>query len=214
MNSLNDLRIANRLTALYQAAEGDAERWRERKLAQSKLAAPSQPDPLIRLGEFYIPVSRKEGELLYLLARAKNAGLIVEFGASFGISTLFFAAAARDTRGRVITTEVHPKKCAALRASFAEAGVEDVVSLLEGDARETLKAVEEPIDLLFLDGWKSLYLPIFDMLRPRLSVGALILADNISFAESQDYLEAVQAPGNGLLTQVIDDLAISCVLDS
>ena len=163
MNSLNHPKIAERLVSLHQAAEGDGRRWEQRREAQRNTAPSSEPDPLVRLGEFYIPVSKQEGELLYLLARAKNAQLIVEFGASFGVSTLYFAAAARDTQGQVITTEVHPKKCDALRESFAACEVDDVVTLFEGDARETLKQVEQPIDVLFLDGWKSLYLPVFEL---------------------------------------------------
>ena len=212
MNSLNDPKIARRLAVLHTEAEGDSARWQQRRADQENAPHATEPDPLIRLGEFYIPVSKQEGELLYMLARTKNAQMIVEFGASYGISTLYFAAAARDTGGHVITTEVHPKKCQALRETFAAAAIEPEVTLLEGDARETLKNLSQPIDVLFLDGWKSLYLPIFELLRPLLQPNALIVADNISFAESQDYLQKVQAADSGLLTQIIGDMALSCVL--
>ena len=214
MNSLNDPKIAARLEILHEAAAGDEERWAKRQAAQRNQAQSNEPDPLVRLGEFYIPVSKQEGELLYMLARAKNAQLIVEFGASYGVSTLYFAAAARDTRGQVITTEVHPQKCAALRDSFTACAVDDVVTLFEGDARETLQQIARPIDLLFLDGWKSLYLPVFEMLRPQLGPGALVVADNISFAECQNYLATAQSAESGMLTQIIGDLALSCVLEN
>ncbi|MEM7469021.1 MAG: methyltransferase, partial [Pseudomonadota bacterium] len=118
MNSLNDPQISARISYLHKQAKGDEQRWQARKAAQESQPKSSEPDPLIRLGEFYIPVSEDEGHLLYMLARARNAQLIVEFGASFGISTLYLAAAARDSGGKLITTEVHPEKCAALRDSF------------------------------------------------------------------------------------------------
>lgn len=216
MNSLKDPKIAAQLDSLHHEALGDEQRWVDRRAEQAKQSGhsdSSNADPLIRMGEFYIPVSRDEGEFLYMLARGKNAQTIVEFGASFGISTLYLAAAARDCGGRVITTEIHPDKCAALRASFTTANVEREVQLLEGDAQQTLKTMNEPIDLLFLDGWKSLYLPIFELLRPLLKPGALVAADNITFKETQPYLDRVQASNSGLLTQILGDLALSCVTD-
>ena len=212
MNSLNHPKLSAKLAQLHQAAKGDAARWQQRREAQKKQPPDDKPDPLIRLGEFYIPVSEQEGELLFLLARAKAPQLIVEFGASYGISTLYLAAAARATNGRVITTEVHPQKCIALRETFADAEVHEHVTLLEGDAQITLQQVQQPIDLLFLDGWKSLYLPIFELLRPHLNPGALVIADNISFAECQDYLATIQSTDSGLITQLIGDMALSCVL--
>lgn len=214
MNSLQNPKIASQLDYLHEQALGDEQRWaarREELSRQPSTGNSNEPDPLIRMGEFYIPVSREEGEFLYLLARAKNAQHLVEFGASFGISTLYLAAAARDCGGKVTTTEIHPEKCKALRASFATAEVEAEVRLLEGDAQQTLKEIDTPIDILFLDGWKSLYLPVFELLRPLLSPGALIAADNITFKETQAYLDRVQAPDSGLITQIIGDLALSCV---
>lgn len=212
MNSLQDQKIANQLRELHHAAEGDEERWAARRAAQAGTVARPLSDPLIRLGDFYIPVSPEEGQFLYLLARSRRAETIVEFGASYGISTLYLAAAARDTGGHVTTTEVHPKKCAALRASFAKTAVEDVVTLLEGDALETLQSFDRPIDMLFLDGWKSLYLPVFKLLRPYLIEGTLIAADNISFEESKPYLDYINAQPTNFITRIIDDMALSCVI--
>lgn len=214
MNSLRDEKIARQLTHLHREASKDEKRWAARRAEQSKNNAnessPTQ-DPLIRMGEFYIPVSADEGKFLYLLARANKAMNIVEFGASFGISTLYLAAAARDCGGKVTTTEVHPDKCKALRESFAVAGVEAEVTLLEGDAQETLKTLDNPIDVLFLDGWKSLYLPVFQLLRPLLKPGAIIAADNITFKETQPYLECVQNTHSEFVTHLVGDMALSCV---
>ena len=165
----------------------------------------------MRLGEFYLAVSREEGEYLYILARAIGARNIVEFGASFGISSIYLAAAAKENGGTLTTTEVHPEKCAALRDTFAPAELSDVIQLLEGDARETLTAVNEPIDLLFLDGWKSAYLPIFNLLRPKLAPGAVILADNCHHEAARDYLATVTSTEQGYATTISGELAITYI---
>ncbi|WP_323766840.1 O-methyltransferase [Marinovum sp.] len=200
------------LDALHAAAARDARRWRDRTGTTDATVNAGGGGALVRLGEFYLAVSPDEGRLLYILARAIKAGRIVEFGASYGISSLYLAAAARDNAGTLITTEVHPDKCAALRATFAATELADAITLLEGDARETLRPVSGPIDMLFLDGWKSAYLPIFELLRPSLRAGALIVADNCTHAAAADYLAVVQSPASGCITSVRDSIAISCVL--
>jgi predicted O-methyltransferase YrrM len=185
MNSLHDPAISRVLEKLHEAAAHDAERRARRP--------PASDDALIRMGELYLSVSRAEGRLLYLLARGGRATRLVEFGASFGISTAYLGAAARDNGGKVVTTEVHPEKCKALRSMLAEAGLAAEVSLLEGDARQTLRDVEAPIDFVFLDGWKSMYLPVLEMLLPKLRRGALIVADNVDFEAASDYAQRVRS---------------------
>lgn len=169
-------------------------------------------DDIVRLGSEYLAVSPDEGRFLYMLARGARAERIVEFGASYGLSTLYLAAALRETGGHLWTTEVHPDKCAALRETFDRAGVSDVVTLLEGDARETLKTVEGPIDMVLLDGWKSLYLPVLDILRPKLRPGALVAADNIRLTASKPYWAHVSGPASGFLSHQVDDMALSLYL--
>lgn len=200
------------LDALHATAARDAERWSDRTGVADATANAHGSGALVRLGEFYLAVSPEEGHLLYILARAIKARRIVEFGASYGISSLYLAAAAKDNAGDLITTEVHPEKCAALRETFQKAELSDTITLLEGDARETLRDVPGPIDMLFLDGWKSAYLAVFQLLRPRLGPGALILADNITHAGAADYLAAVRAPGSCCETALRGSLAITCVL--
>ncbi|WP_372835433.1 O-methyltransferase [Puniceibacterium confluentis] len=200
------------LEDLHAAAARDAKRWSDRTGTTDATANANGSGALVRLGEFYLAVSPEEGRLLYILARAISARRIVEFGASFGISSLYLGAAAKDNAGALITTEVHPEKCNALRETFAKADLSDAITLLEGDAHETLKSVPGPIDMLFLDGWKSAYLPIFQLLRPKLRVGALILADNCTHAAASDYLATVQSSASGCVTSIRGSLAISCVL--
>jgi predicted O-methyltransferase YrrM len=185
MNSLNDPAISRSLEQLHAAAAHDAERRARR--------SPESDDALIRMGEMYLAVSRAEGRLLYLLARGSRARRLVEFGASFGISTTYLGAAARDNGGTVVTTEVHPEKCRALRSTLAAAGLAAEVTVLEGDARQTLREVEGPIDFVFLDGWKGMYLPVLELLQPQLQPGALIVADNVDFEAAADYTARVRS---------------------
>lgn len=143
--------------------------------------------------DVYIPVTPTDGRLLYALARGTGAKRIVEFGASFGISTLYLAEAVRaNGGGQVITTEIEATKCRAAEANIREAGLNDVATVLEGDAMETLKGVDGPIDLLFLDGWKDLYLPVLDLVGPKLRQRAVIVADNVNFPETKPYLERIR----------------------
>jgi predicted O-methyltransferase YrrM len=150
--------------------------------------------------DFYIPVSREQGRFLYLTARALGARRVVEYGTSFGISTLYLAAAVKaNGGGRVIGSEIEPGKHARAVAHLAEAGLADVAEVRLGDALETLRAVEGPIDLVLLDGWKDLYLPILELLTPRLRPGAVVLGDNIfTFRRSlRPYVEHVQSGRHG-----------------
>ena len=153
-----------------------------------------------QLKDFPLPVSRETGRLLYMLARSSGARSIVEFGMSFGISTLHLAAALRDNGGgRLITSEFEPSKVARARANLTEAGLIDLVEIREGDALQTLSAdLPETIDLLLLDGAKALYPEILGLVESRLRPGALIVADNADY--SPDYLAQVRAPAQGYLS--------------
>jgi predicted O-methyltransferase YrrM len=148
-----------------------------------------------------LSITAEVGELLGVLVVARRPRTIVEFGASHGYSTIHLAAAARDVGTcRVITTEIEPSKVAAAEQNLAAAGLDDLVELRAGDALATLADVEE-VDLLFLDGWNNLYEPVVDLLQPRLSPGALVIADLSSDDPDQvTYVERMHAAGNGYLT--------------
>lgn len=74
---------------------------------------------------------------------------------------------------------------AAARETFADTGLDDVITILEGDAMATLADLDGPVDFVLLDGWKNLYLPVLELLEPRLSTGALVVADNTGAADTQ-----------------------------
>lgn len=167
-----------------------------------------------RVKELWLPVSRQTGDLLYMLARARQARTIVEFGTSFGISTLYLAAALRDNGGgRLITTEFEPSKVARARQNLTDGGLIDLVEIREGDALQTLGAgLPETIDLVLLDGAKALYPEVLALLAARLAPGAIIVADDAG--HSPDYVAQVRAPGSGYLsTTAFDDVELTVRVD-
>ena len=163
-----------------------------------------------RLKDQPLPVSRATGTLLYMLARHARARAVVEFGTSFGLSTLHLAAALRDNGGgRLVTCEFEPSKVVRARANLAAGGLADLVEFREGDALQTLRAdLPESIDLVLLDGAKALYPEILALLQGRLRPGAVVVADNAD--DSPDYLARVRAPGGGWLsTPFGEDVEVS-----
>jgi predicted O-methyltransferase YrrM len=163
-----------------------------------------------RLKDAALAVSRETAVLLYMLARSAGARTIVEFGMSFGISTLHLAAALRDNGGgRLITTEFEPSKVARARNNLRDGGLADLVEIREGDALKTLaRDLPSQVDLLLLDGAKALYPDILSLLEERLRPGALIVADNAK--DSPDYLARVRATGSGYLsTPLSEDVELS-----
>jgi predicted O-methyltransferase YrrM len=166
------------------------------------------------LREAWICVPREVGDLLATLVHATRARTVVEFGTSFGVSTVFLAAALRDTGGgTVITTELETTKAAVAAGNLHRAGLDDLVDLRVGDALETLADLPGPVDLLLLDGWSELYLPVLRVVEPRLRPGALVIADDTEMLPEAlvDYLAHVG--GDGYRSQHLplgDGLEISC----
>jgi predicted O-methyltransferase YrrM len=173
------------------------------KLARHEL---TMTEEVSRLKNLYVPVSAKQGQFLYSVARSIQAKRIVEFGTSFGISTIYLAAAVRDNGGgRVIGSELEPNKIVTARRNIAEAGLSDLVEIREGDAEKTLEDPGGTVDLVFLDGFKQLYLPILRMLTPALRRGAVVVADNIfTFRIAlAPYVSHMQDPANGFLSMTL-----------
>src|SRR6185295_8313205 len=155
---LDDPKIAATLKKLHARARGDV--WVFLRALPGIAGALLRGRPAIEgalpyLKDAYIPVDPDQGRLLYLTARAIGARTIVEFGTSFGISTIYLAAAARANNGVVIGTELEPTKVKAARANVAEAGLAQFVDIREGDAMKTLAALDATVDFVLLDGWKD-----------------------------------------------------------
>ena len=216
-NSLTSPPVSDLLGRLFQAAEGDdARRAGLAGRYPDGFAVLSAREQAEAYEQLYIPVSPEGGKLLYALVRANRPSTVVEFGTSFGISTIHLAAAVRDNgTGRVVSTELNAAKVARARANIAEAGLAEQVTILEGDALDTLTGFTIPVEFVLLDGWKNLYLPVLRLLEPQLTPGALVLADDsVSMAaQMADYLAYVRDPGRGYLSIAFpesDGLEISC----
>jgi len=149
----------------------------------------------------FLNVSAEFGQFLYICARARKAKRIVEFGTSFGISTIHLAAALHDGGGgQLIGTELEPSKARRARENLSAAGLADIVDIRVGDALETLRdGVGDDVDMVLLDGAFTLYLPVLKLLEPHLSSGALVIGDN-AIEESGAYLDYVRNPDNGYRT--------------
>lgn len=142
----------------------------------------------------FMPIHPNAGRLLHLFAMSRPQGRIIEFGTSHGLSTLYLAAAIGSDEAPVITTEMELSKIDLARANFEEAGLIDRIDLRVGDAFETLANLSDGIALLFLDGWKGLYLPLLRALEPLLVSGAIIVADDTLLLPDlcADYVEYVR----------------------
>lgn len=160
-----------------------------------------------RFEDKFLAVDRSQGVFCYLAARALGARRIVEFGTSFGVSTIHLAMAVRENGGGVVYgTELVPAKAARARQHLAEAGLSDCVEILEGDALETLRCVEGPIDFMLNDGYPRLQLPVLQRVASKLRPGAMVVADNVGafWANAGDYLRWVRDPANGFQSAMLD----------
>jgi predicted O-methyltransferase YrrM len=216
--TLHDPRVAAVLERMY--AESREQMTRLREGLPDLSAARTVAERADAMAEFYIPVTPEAGRLLYALVRATRPATIVEFGMSFGISALHLASGVRDNGiGRVVTTEISETKIAAAKQTFSDTGLDDVITVLEGDALSTLETLDGAVDFVLLDGWKELYLPVIQLLEGRLSPGALVVADNTESAATTPYLDYVHDSQNGYVSfnfavRDSDSMELSCYAGS
>lgn len=155
-------------------------------------------------GERSRQIAPTTGRFLFALAAAQPGLSILEIGGSRGYSSIWLAAGARVQGGCVTSLEHDPQKCAAWRRNIAEAGLEEWAELVEGDAHETLAAMRDVFDLVFLDAEKDEYEELFALVRPLLEPGALVVADNvISHAETLAAYSAARQDDPGLSSVTI-----------
>jgi len=216
-NTLHDTRVASALSAMFRQAEQDDAMTRRYQAQRTPGSVPMTPqEHADAAAQVYMPISARGGQLIYNLVRAVRPATVVEFGTSFGISTLYLAAAVRDNgTGRVISTELSAAKVAAAQRTFAEVGLAELITVLEGDARQTLTTLAGPVDFVLLDGWKDLCLPVLRLLEPRIAPGTLVVADDVNLRSLQTYLDYVREPANGyhsVTFPVEDGMEISCRL--
>jgi len=159
------------------------------------------------LSDKMVALDRDKAQFCYLLCRSLNAKRVVEAGTSFGVSTLYLAAAVRDNQvenGVVIGTEYEPTKVEIARANFKEAGLADFIDLREGDLRQTLQGIGGPVDFMLVDIWE-VALPALEIVSPSLRPGAIVACDNtaVDAAEYHDYFEFVNDSRNRFRTMTI-----------
>ena len=142
-------------------------------------------------GETYLSVPQRDGRALRLLAETTGAKQVVEIGTSTGYSGLWFCLPLQRTGGRLTTFEIDHGRAIEARTHFQEAGVSDIVTIVEGDAHKNVSQVKGPIDLLFIDADKEGYVDYLNKLLPLVRPGGLIVAHNIDMVP--EYINAVNA---------------------
>ncbi len=158
------------------------------------------------LRDVLLPISRDVGRFLYGIARSISATRIVEFGTSYGVSTLYFAAALCDNGGGlVIGSELEESKVFKANRHLADAGLAQFAEIRAGDALQTLRDTGGAVDLLFLDGWKELSLDVLRITLSSLHRGSVVLADDtLLFPELlASYLGHVRNPASGFVSVAI-----------
>lgn len=221
MNTLTSAPVAPLLQQLFADAEHTGRKMREmfgQMSREERLRRMSDPSAdylqfYSRVKDVHMAVSPATGTLLYMLARANGARAIVEFGTSFGISSIHLAAALRDNGGgSLIGSEFEPSKLARARDNLTRAGLADLVTIREGDALETLaRDLPARVDGVLLDGHKPLYSRILEFVSPHLRPGSFLVADNADACP--EYLAQVRRSGSGYLSvPFADDVELTMKL--
>jgi predicted O-methyltransferase YrrM len=158
--------------------------------------------------ERHLGVSPTDGRFLRQMTEAVAAKRVVELGTSTGYSGLWFALALRTTGGHLYTHEIDPDRAKIARENFEEAGVADLITIIEGDAHQTVSQHKEPIDVLFLDADKPGYIDYLEKLLPLVRPGGLILAHNMRQPPPDPrYIEAITTNPQLETTFVLMDAA-------
>jgi predicted O-methyltransferase YrrM len=146
-------------------------------------------DALVQARDMFANVPLADGRMLRLLTEAVNAKHVVEFGTSTGYSGLWFCMALQKTGGKLTTFDIDARRIATARRYFQMAGVERMVTIIEGDAHQTVSRVKEPVDVVFIDADKEGYVDYLNKMLPLVRPGGLILGHNTNMVP--DYIRAV-----------------------
>jgi predicted O-methyltransferase YrrM len=219
---LHDPALESLLTGLHARSDAQAAAMRSfeaRRTGQAQPPAPKEARAFLR--DKLVALDRDKAEFCYQLCRAGNARRIVEIGTSYGVSTLYLAAAVRDNvdasggDGVVIGTEYEPEKASAARAHFEQAGLSHLIDLREGDLRETLRRIDGPVDFMLMDIWIAMARPALELVTPHLRPGAIVIADNTAQHRSEysDYFAFLQAHRFRTMTLPFDgglEMSVRC----
>ena len=210
MSVFSDPGLQSRVDALQAqsvAQEAETGRYFSERAKKGDLSWDGLDDDANRfMADKMVALEPIKAEFCHMLCRSLQARRVVEVGTSFGVSTLYLAEAVRANGGGVVIgTEYEPAKAAQARANFTAAGLADLIDLREGDLRETLKAIEGPVDFVLMDIWTEMALPALELIAPHLRTGAVIIADNTAqFRHAyRHFFEFVDNPKNRLKTMTL-----------
>jgi len=199
--------LVDRLHAESVAQEAETGAWFSERAQRGELSWDGLDEKSHRyMADKFVALEPAKAEFCHLMCRALGAKRVVEVGTSFGVSTLYLAAALRANGGGVVIgTEHEPGKAARAREIFAEAGLADLIDLREGDLRDTLKMIEGPVDFVLVDIWVEMARPALELIAPHLRPGAVIVADNTTQVHQayKAFFEFVADPANGLKTMTL-----------
>ncbi len=181
------------------------------RASEGKPIAAEDVDNKDFLSDKLVALEPEKAQFCYQLCRAMNVKLAVEAGTSYGVSTLYLAAALRDNARSgsgnhvVIGTEYEPRKAAIARAHFEEAALQQYIELREGDLRETLLKIDGEVDFALIDIWIPMARPALELIVPRLRSGGIVVCDNTSTYrdEYKNYFTFIADPRNRLRTMTV-----------
>lgn len=206
--ALLDPRTAGVLRRLHAEADRQAPRVAASLLTRAPAllrgrALKFSPAQVRAFDDKYLALGKTQAAFCHVQARAVRARRVVEFGTSFGISTLWLAAAVRDNGGgTVVGTELVPDKAERARANVREAGLEEFVDIRTGNALDTLRELEGPVDLMLNDGFPDAALDVLKLVTPALRPGAVVITDNVGVMRGDyaDYVAWIRDPGHGFVS--------------
>jgi len=201
--------LLDRLHTQSDAQVEETDSYYERREREGSLDSDNYCDDDMHrfLSDKMVALDRDKAEFCYQLCRSLRATRVVEAGTSFGISTLYLAAAVRDNQvenGVVIGTEHEPDKVKIALENFRMAGLSDFIDLREGDLRQTLKDVGGPVDFMLVDIW-DVALPALELVSSSLRPGAIVACDNTTESREEygDYFKFVNDPVNRFRTMTV-----------
>jgi predicted O-methyltransferase YrrM len=222
MSALRDPELESLLAGLHARSDEQALAMRNFDASRTdQMEPPSAKQARAFLSDKLVALDPDKAEFCYQLCRANNARRIVEIGTSYGVSTLYLAAAVRDNvragggNGVVIGTEYEANKASAARAHFEQAGLSRFIDLREGDLRRTLRQIDGPVDFMLMDIWITMARPALELVTPHLRPGAIVIADNTAQYRSEyaDYFAFLEANGFRTMTLPFDgglEMSVRC----
>jgi predicted O-methyltransferase YrrM len=174
VRAIVDVKVQSVLDEYEQRAKIESQRMQE---------SAARGDFLANRDALLLPIGPATGTLVNVLVKESKAKRILEFGTSYGYSSVWLGEAARAIGGKVTTLEIHPDKAKYARSMWSKAGIAEYVDCIVGDAQASVAALPGPFDFVLVDLWKELYVPCFELVYPKLAPGALIVADNMLYPE-------------------------------